>query len=407
MSGQASTSTNTPSATVQPGRGKVKLPDNYTGDRIESQKFMLQCLLLFAAESDRYKTDQDKISLVLSCMRYGTAGAWAENFLLKSVGADPPTDLGTWKDFLAKFKLQFRETGKTDKARSALMAFSQGRMTVDEYSNQFILIAADADISDKEQVPYFQRGLDPRVMDKIYDKEVQPKDTIQDWINTACEIDGRLRARTAQKAILANSTSFRSDYLNRFHNQISPRYNSTNAPRRMNNQVVDMDIDATRKRNAESQKRKFDGKRTTSCSNCGKPGHSSANCWSPRRGVRPVRGNSKRRLGTTGRGNRAVDLEGEDDAPAMGNQAGIYRGMETEDVHRNNQRVPQPGPSMERPHSTPSGRPQTNHGQRTMLSNGRRGDGGVSHSARIGAVLGELGEDEAREVILGHAERFS
>ncbi|ETW78279.1 hypothetical protein HETIRDRAFT_120137 [Heterobasidion irregulare TC 32-1] len=190
MSGQASTSTNTPSATVQPGRGKVKLPDNYTGDRIESQKFMLQCLLLFAAESDRYKTDQDKISLVLSCMRYGTAGAWAENFLLKSVGADPPTDLGTWKDFLAKFKLQFRETGKTDKARSALMAFSQGRMTVDEYSNQFILIAADADISDKEQVPYFQRGLDPRVMDKIYDKEVQPKDTIQDWINTACEIDG-------------------------------------------------------------------------------------------------------------------------------------------------------------------------------------------------------------------------
>ncbi|ETW82515.1 hypothetical protein HETIRDRAFT_450360 [Heterobasidion irregulare TC 32-1] len=44
-------------------------------------------------------------------------------------------------------------------------------MTVDEYSNQFILIAADADISDKEQVPYFQRGLDPRIMDKIYDKE--------------------------------------------------------------------------------------------------------------------------------------------------------------------------------------------------------------------------------------------
>ncbi|ETW84847.1 hypothetical protein HETIRDRAFT_450191 [Heterobasidion irregulare TC 32-1] len=227
MSGQASTSTDPPSATVQPGRGKVKLPDNYTGNRIESQKFMLQCLLLFAAESDRYKTNQDKISLVLSCMRYGTAGAWAENFLLKS------------RDFLTKFKLQFRETGKTDKARSALMAFSQGRMTVDEYSNQFILIAADADISDKEQVPYFQRGLDPRVMDKIYDKEVQPKDTIQDWINTACEIDGRLRARLAQKAILANSTSFRSDYLNRFHTQPAVRYNSTTAPQRMNNQVFE------------------------------------------------------------------------------------------------------------------------------------------------------------------------
>ncbi|ETW78212.1 hypothetical protein HETIRDRAFT_454230 [Heterobasidion irregulare TC 32-1] len=116
MSGQASTFTDTPPTTVQSGRGKVKLPDNYTGDHIESQKFMLQCLLLFTAESDRYKTDQDKISLVLSCMRYGTAGAWVENFLLKSVGVDPPTDLGTWMNFLAKFRLQFRETGKTNKA---------------------------------------------------------------------------------------------------------------------------------------------------------------------------------------------------------------------------------------------------------------------------------------------------
>ena len=74
------------------------------------------------------------------------------------------------------------------------MVFSQGKMTVDEYSNQFLLIAADADISDKEQVPYFQRGLDPKVMDKIYDKETLPKDTIQDWVNTACEVDGRMRA---------------------------------------------------------------------------------------------------------------------------------------------------------------------------------------------------------------------
>ena len=55
MSGQ--TSGTTPSMAMQPGRGKVKLPDNYTGDHIESQKFMLQCLLLFAAESNRYKTN--------------------------------------------------------------------------------------------------------------------------------------------------------------------------------------------------------------------------------------------------------------------------------------------------------------------------------------------------------------
>ena len=154
MSGQASGTT--PSIPKQTGRGKVRLPNNYTGDRTESQKFLLQCLLLFAAESDRYQDDLDKISLVLSCMRYGTAGAWAENFLAKTVGAEIPKDLGTWVDFLAKFKLQFKESNKMDKAQSTLMIFSQGKMTVDEYSNQFLLIAADTDISNKEQVPYFQ-----------------------------------------------------------------------------------------------------------------------------------------------------------------------------------------------------------------------------------------------------------
>ena len=74
------------------------------------------------------------------------------------------------------------------------MAFSQGGMTVDKYSDQFTLIAADVDISNKEQVPYFQRGLDLKVMNKIYNKETLPEDTIQDWINTAYKVDGCMRA---------------------------------------------------------------------------------------------------------------------------------------------------------------------------------------------------------------------
>ena len=89
-------------------------------------------------------------------MRHGTASTWAENFLAKTVGAETPKNLGMWANFLDKFKLQFKESNKKDKAWSTLMSFFQERMTMDEYSNQFILIAADTDISEKEQVPYFQ-----------------------------------------------------------------------------------------------------------------------------------------------------------------------------------------------------------------------------------------------------------
>ena len=85
--------TDPPTMGTQPGRGKVRLPKNFSGDRTQSQHFILQCLL-FAAESDHYKMDHDRISLVLSCMRYGTVGVWAENYLNKTVGVDPPKDLG-------------------------------------------------------------------------------------------------------------------------------------------------------------------------------------------------------------------------------------------------------------------------------------------------------------------------
>ena len=64
----AGAGTGPPTTTVQPGQGKLKLPDNFTGNKTKSQHFMLQCLLLFVTESDRYKTDEDRISLVLSCM---------------------------------------------------------------------------------------------------------------------------------------------------------------------------------------------------------------------------------------------------------------------------------------------------------------------------------------------------
>ena len=57
-------------------------------------------------------------------MRHGTTSIWAENFLAKTVGVETPKDLGMWTNFLDKFKLQFKESNKKDKAWSTLMAFS-------------------------------------------------------------------------------------------------------------------------------------------------------------------------------------------------------------------------------------------------------------------------------------------
>ena len=290
------------------------------------------------------------------------------------------------------------------------MVFSQGRITVDEYSNQFLLIAANTDISDKEQVPYFQRGLDPKVVDKIYDKETPPKDTIQDWVNMACKVDGRMRAWNTQKAILANSTSFQSDFLNCFHLQNTPCYTSSNAPRRMANQVVDMNIDASWKRSADCQKCTHSGKLLSPCYNCGKTGHWNSNCLSPPlRSVPVSRGNMHRKMGGGGRHTCVVDMGDEDnEGPTMGNQVGICQGVAKEHSDHNDQWIPQPGRSMEcGDPSTGTHQPTLRNRKCDVLPDGWRTNGPVSHGARVRVIFEELGDEEQKELLVDLAQDFT
>ena len=225
----------------------------------------------------------------------------------------------------------------------------------------------------------------------------------------ACEVDGHMRARNAQKAILTNSTSFQSDFLNRFHLQNAPCYTSSNAPRRMANQVVDMDIDTSRKRSADRQKCTHSGKPPSPCYNCGKTGHWNSDCPSPLRSIPMSRGNTRRKMGGGGRRTRAVNMGDEDnEGSAVENQAGVHQGVAKEHSNHNNQWIPQPGRSME--HGNPSTRTHqsTSHnGKRDVLPDGQRTDGPVSHGARVRAVFEELGDKEQKELLVDLVQDFT
>ena len=281
-------------------------------------------------------------------------------------------------------------------------------MTMDKYSNQFVLIAANANISNKELVPYYQRRLDPKVMDGIYDKETLPKDTIQDWVNTACEVDGHMRAWNTQKVIMANSTSFRSDFLNCFHLQPALHFNSTNAPCRMNNQVVDMDINVSQKWNAAHQKHTHNSKPPLPCFNCGKSGHWNADCRTPYRGIQLSRGGPRRSMGKAGRRSCMVDIEDEDGSePAMGNQAGVHWGMVERGFNCDHQWLPQSGHPLECVDASTSGEPSQNDQQYYIPPNRRWGNGPISHGAKVRVVFGELGDVEQKDLLIKLVQDFT
>ena len=245
-------------------------------------------------------------------------------------------------------------------------------------------------------------------MDKIYDKETLPKDTIQDWVNMACEVDRCMRARNTQKAILTNSTSFRSDFLNCFHLQPILCYTSSNTPRRMANQVVDMDIDTSQKWLADHQKCTHSGKPPSPRYNCGKTGHWNSNCPSPR-SIPTSRGNMRRKMGGGSRCAHTLNMENEDDErPTLGNQIGVRRGVAEEHPSHNNQWLSQPGRSME--HGDPPTRTHQStlhNGTHNVLPNGRRTNGPISNSARVRAVFEELGDEEQKELLVDLAQDFT
>ena len=247
-------------------------------------------------------------------------------------------------------------------------------------------------------------------MDKIYDKETPPKDTIQDWVNMACKVDGCMRARSAQKAILANSTSFKSDLLNRFHLQPISHYTSSNALCRMANQVVDMDIDASHKWNADHQKRMHDGKPPSSlCYLCRCTGHWNADCPSQCRGLPTPWGNTCRKVAGKNWRTHTVNMEDEDNEElTLGNQAGIYWGVAEADSNHNNQQIPQSCCLLECGNpSSRTNQPTLHDGTCNILSNRQQTNGSISGTAGVRRVFEELGDVEQKDLLIELAQDFT
>jgi hypothetical protein len=177
-------------AAQNPKEIKLRAPTDFHGERTKTGKFLSQVSLYLRANPDVYDTDDKKIIFALSFMNGGTAAGWAE---AKGVQATP---WGTWEDFKTEIRNAFSPVDDAGDARHGLKTLKQTG-DVEDYISQFRILKGRAGINeDVSLIEYFVDGLNPKLVEKIYNMETVPV-TLENMMKAAAKYDGQWKRARA------------------------------------------------------------------------------------------------------------------------------------------------------------------------------------------------------------------
>lgn len=168
----------------------------------------------------------------------------------------------------------------------------QGSKTAEQFIIDFEILEADANLGDGALTEHFKKGLQPRLVERIFSLENLPA-TLREWKDYAHRFDRHHRqflewqnqSRTVPSAPRPRF-SFRNDFQpRRFQygqqqqqsNNFRPCFNPFNPPAARASDVVPMEVDRTRRMGG------MQGPRPLICWKCGQEGHRQNEC--PNRGA--------------------------------------------------------------------------------------------------------------------------
>ena len=181
---------------------KLNVPKEFNRDRKMFEDFYNTIELYLHVNRNIYKTDEDKISFVLSLMTEGDAKTWNSQFQANARKTIPYT-LGTWNEFTKNLNSAFEPFDAPGDTLEELKLLRRKDNHIEDHVATFRRLAQAANL-DKDSPTVrdlFEETLDTPLLRKMYSRGAAnvPK-TIEDWYKQAIEEDNakeRLARRIA------------------------------------------------------------------------------------------------------------------------------------------------------------------------------------------------------------------
>jgi len=202
----------------------------------------------------------------------------------------------TYNEFLARFEAQFADSTKQEMAQASLDRLQFKFPAIDQYISDFEMLARKAGytIGSRELMTLFIRGLGgaPDVVERVINKSPE------DYFDLKTKVIAVVKNCQLLRAMRNTSTPFRPTPQFQQRPYRPPQtFNSSNAPRSINNLPVPMDLSRSRfpprgrgqgrpqgRANVTQMENRYDTPkpRVRKCYNCDKPRHFAAECRAPK-----------------------------------------------------------------------------------------------------------------------------